>query len=98
MMSDIHRVKHDDNCRILAFPKWQLRDYRLAMEEAITTLLCAYGMTCGEPYRLTAQQSANLKRLLRLHKAVHEDHSGRPLQGQQSPFGPRFSYPNVWVD
>jgi hypothetical protein len=73
MTNDIHLLKSDnDECRVLAFSNRQLPDYRRAMEEAITALLSAYGMTCGEPYKLTAEQSENLKRLHRLRMALHE--------------------------
>ena len=64
--------KHDD-FRVLAVPKPLLPSDRCAMEEAITGLLCAYGVTCGKPYTLSTEQNADLKLLHRLRAILHED-------------------------
>ena len=65
--------KHDD-CRTLAVPTVLLPYYRRAVEEAIQSLLYSYGMLGIEPSRLTAEQSANLRRLHRLRMALHEEY------------------------
>ena len=61
-----------DDCRVVPPPNASLPSYRGAVESAIGALERAYGLKLGKPYALTAQQSANLKRLHRLRMALHE--------------------------
>ena len=68
-------AKHDD-CHVLAVPKPLLPHYRRGMEEAITGLLCAYGVTCGKPYTLSTERNADLKLLHRLRVALHGNYWG----------------------